>query len=73
MTHNICHFSSLDGKEIDCQLQTVIANHLSFLHDNFQTRFEDFLQLNIPPFVNFLYTMAIEDVMDQSEYVQIEL
>ena len=73
MTHNICHFSSMDGKEIDCELQTVTANHLSFLHDNLQTRFEDLLQLNIPPFVNFLHTMTIEDVMDQPESVQIEL
>ena len=23
MTHNFCHFSSLDGKEIDSELQTV--------------------------------------------------
>ena len=38
MTHNFCHFPSLDGKEIDRELQTVIVNHLSFLHDNFQTR-----------------------------------
>ena len=38
MTHNFCHFPSLDGKEIDSELQTVIVNHLSFLHDNFQTR-----------------------------------
>ena len=41
MTHNFCHFPGVDGKEIDCELQTVIVNHLSFLHDKFQTRFED--------------------------------
>ena len=58
---------------MDCELQTVIVNHLSFLHDNLQTRFEDLLQLDIPPFVNFLHTMTIEDVMDQPECVQIEL
>ena len=63
MTHNFCHFTSLDGKEIDCELQTVIVNHLSFLHDHFQTRLGDLLQLNIPPFVNFLHIMTIEDVM----------
>ena len=73
MTHIFCHFPSLDGKEIDCELQTVIVIHLSFLHDNLQTRFVDVLQLNIPPFVNFLHTMSIEDVMDQAECVQIEL
>ena len=73
MMHNFCHFPSLDGKKIDCLLQTVIVNHLSFLHDNFQTRFEDLLQLNIQPFVNFIHTMTIEDAMDQSECVHIEL
>ena len=72
MTHNFCHFPSLDGKEIDCELQTVIVNHFFFLHDNFQTRFEDLLQLNIPSFVNFHHTMTIEDVMDQPEYIQFE-
>ena len=41
MTHNFCHFHSLDGKEIYCQLQTVILNRLSFSHDNFKTRFYD--------------------------------
>ena len=35
MMHNFCHFPSLDSNEIDCELQTVIVNHLSFLHDNF--------------------------------------
>ena len=73
ITHNFCHFPSLDGKEIDCELQTVIVDHLSFLHDNLQARFEDLPQLNIPPFVNFLYAMTIDDVMDQTECVQIEL
>ena len=73
MTHNYCHFHCLDGKEIDCRLHTVIVNHLSFLHDNFQARFGDFLQLNIPPIVNFLHAMTIEDVMGQTECVQIEL
>ena len=34
---------------------------------------EDLLQLSIPPFVNFLHTMTIEDVMDQPECTQIEL
>ena len=73
MMHNFCHFPSLNGKEIDFDLQTVIINDLSFLQDNIQTRFEDLLQLKIPPFVNFLHTMTIEDVMDQPECVQIEL
>ena len=73
ITHNFCHFSSLDGKEIDSEFQTVIVNHLSFLYDNLQTSFEDLLQLNIPPFVNLLQTMTIEDVMDQPECIQIEL
>ena len=72
MTH-ICHLPSLDGKESDCELQTVIVNHLSFLHDSLQTRFEDLLQLNTPPIVNFLHTMTIEDVMDQPDCVQTEL
>ena len=27
MTHNFCNFLSLDGKEIDCELQTVIVNN----------------------------------------------
>ena len=73
MMHNFIHFPSLDGQEIDCQLQTAVINHLSFLHDNFQTRFEDLPQLNIPPVVNFHHTMTIEDVMDQPEYVHSEL
>ena len=64
---------SFHDKEIDCELQTVIVNHLSVLHDNIQTRFEDLLQLNIPPLVNFLHAMTIEDVMNQTECVQIEL
>ena len=55
------------------RLQTVIVNDLSFLHDDFQIRFEDLLNLNIPPFVNFLHTMKIEDVMDQRKCVLIEL
>ena len=55
------------------ELQTAIVNHMPSLHDNFQTRSGDLLQLNIPPFVNFLHTMTIEDVMDQPECVQIEL
>ena len=63
----------MDGKEIDCELQTVIVSHLSFLHDSLQASFENLLQLNVPPFVNFLHTMTIEDVMDQSQCVQIEL
>ena len=41
MMHNFCHFSSLDGKEIDCELQKAIVNHLSFLHENLQTRSDD--------------------------------
>ena len=73
MMHNFCHFPCLDGKEIDCELQTVNVNHLSFLHDNFQTRFADTPKLNIRPFVKFHHTMTIEDVMDQPECVQIEL
>ena len=73
MTHNFCNFTSLDGKEIDCELQRVIVNHLSFLHDNIQARFEDLLQLSMPPFVNFLHATTIEDVMNQTECVLIEL
>ena len=72
MTHNFCNFPSLDGKEIDCELQTIIINHLSFMHDNIQAHFQDLLQLTMPPFVNFLHTMTIEDVMEQPECVQIE-
>ena len=72
MMHYLCHLPSLDGKEIDCEIQTDIVNHLSFLH-NLETRFVDLLQLNIPPFVNFLHTMIIEGVMDQPECIQIEL
>ena len=56
-------FPSLDGKEVECELQTVIVNRLSFRHDNLQTRFDDLLQLNIPP-------CAMEM---QPECVQIEL
>ena len=37
------------------------------------TRFEDLIQLNIPPFVNFHHTMTIEDVIDQPECIQVEL
>ena len=73
MTYNFSHFPILDGKEIDCVLQRVIVNHLSFLHDNIQTIFEDLLQMNIPLFVNFLHTMTMKDVVDQSECVQIEM
>ena len=73
MTHSLCHFPSLEGKEIDCELQTVAVDHLSFLHDYFQARIADLLQLNILLFINFLHTMPIEDVMDQPECVQIEL
>ena len=62
MTHNFCNFPSFDGMEIDCELPTVIISHLSFLHDDLETRSEDHQQLNIPPFVNFLHTMTIEDV-----------
>ena len=47
-------------------------SYLSFLYDNFQTRFVDLLQLNTP-FVNFLHTMTMVDVIDQPECVQIEL
>lgn len=71
--HNFSHFASLEGKEIDSELQRMIVDHLSFLHDNFQTRFEDLLSLNVPPFVNLLHTMTMEDVMDQPECFQIEL
>ena len=39
MTHNVCHFPSLVGKEIDCELQTVIVDHLFYLHDNFHAHF----------------------------------
>ena len=52
MTHN-CRFPSLDCKEIDFKLQTVIGNHLYFLHDNFHARLEDLLQLNTPSFCQF--------------------
>ena len=69
MTHNFCHLPSLDGKEIDCGLQTVFVNHSSYLHDDLQTCSKDLLQLNIPPVVNFHHTMTIEDVMGQSECV----
>ena len=72
-THDFCYFSSLEGEEIDSDLQTMIVDHLSFLHDNFQTRFEDLLQLNIPPFIDFLHNMTMDDVMAQPECVQIEL
>ena len=44
MTHNFCHFTSLDGQEIDCVLQTV---KWSFLHNNLQNHFVDLLQLII--------------------------
>ena len=73
LTHNLCHFPNLNGNEIDSKLQTFIVNHLFFLHDNFQTRFENPMQLNIPSIVNFLHTMAIEDEMDQTEFIQIKL
>ena len=72
-THDFCYFSSLEGEEIDSDLQTMIVDHLSFLHDNFQTRFEDLLQLNIPPFIDFLHNMTMDDAMAQPECVQIEL
>ena len=39
MTHKFCHFPSFGCKEIDCESQAVIGNHLSFLHDNIQSRF----------------------------------
>ena len=29
--------------------------------------------MNIPPFVNFFYTMTMEDVKDQPEYIHIEV
>ena len=67
MTHNFCNFPSFYGKEIGCELQMVIVYHLSLLLDNFQARFEDLLQLNIPPSVKFLHAMSIEDVMVQPE------
>ena len=73
MTHNFCHFPSLGGKEIDCKLQTFIVSHLSFLHDNFQTRFEDLLQMSIPPFANFLHTLTMEDVIYQVLLIQINI
>ena len=72
-THNFCHFSSLRAEEIDSDIQAMIVDHLSFLYENFQTRFEDLLQLNIPPFVDQLRNMTMEDVMGQPECVQIEL
>ena len=74
MTHNFCLFPSLDGKEIDCELQIVIVNHFSSLRDKYETRSRDLLQLNIvPPSVNFLHTMTMEHVMDHPECVQIDL
>ena len=73
MTHNFCHFPSLDGKEIDCALIAVFVNNLSIMHDGFHTSLEDILQLNNTLIVNFLQTMIEWDVMDQPEYVHIEL
>ena len=73
MTLNFCHFLCLDGTKIDCELQTVIINQFSFLHDNFRTRFDDLLQQSIPPFVNFHHTMTMEEIMDQPECVQNQL
>ena len=72
-THNFCHFPSLRAEEIDSDIQAMIVDHLSFLYENFQTCFEDLLQLNIPPFVDQLHIMTMEDVMGQPECVQIEL
>ena len=72
-THNFCHFPSLRAEELDSDIQAMIVDHLSFLYENFQTRFEDLLQLNIPPFVDQLHNMTMEDVMGQPECIQIEL
>jgi len=71
-THNFCHFPSLRAEEIDSDIQAMIVDHLSFLYENFQTRVEDLLQLNIPPFIDQLHNMTMEDVMGQPECVQIE-
>ena len=42
MMPNFSNFSSLDGKEIGCELQTVVVRFFSFLHNNFQTRLRIF-------------------------------
>ena len=69
MTYSVCYVPSSDDKEIYRELQTVIVNQFSFLHDDIQLIMRIF---TAEPLVNFLHTMAIEDVMDHPECVMIE-
>ncbi|XP_014788752.1 general transcription factor II-I repeat domain-containing protein 2B-like [Octopus bimaculoides] len=71
--HNFQQFANLKAVVVDNDLHKYIIRHLSFLHENFNIRFEDLLALNIPIFVGSLHTMTMNDILIQPECVQMAL
>ena len=66
-------FQKLQMQEVDEEKGTIICNHSVFLHDNFNVRFHDLLQLNIPIFGDRIGNMYMQAVSYQAENLQMEL
>lgn len=71
--NNYSSFPKLEQETITSDIQTLVIQHLSFLHENFDFRFRDLLQLSVPPFVDAIYEMNMDNVMKQPQHLQMEL